>query len=266
MFIEDAIARASDEYRKAHTVVWQEKRKRARVLEADAKRWTRTVRWLRVLWHLSAGQPQLMRSAWIIQHEQLSSVWDLSDVSAEQIWRLVGQDIEMESLDVQEAGFLAEPTSKEERATWQSAWEFFAEFQLSIAVMTLNITKHMVASSDFMHRHFAGYLLAKHPAVPDAILAISESVLAKRSKPAALRQWLCRWRERWGFKYTKLPGRELMPPDKLSQKVAPQREARFEPQVGSKKRHAVKPEMASHVVPIRAVFLLVYDRKGAFLR
>ena len=77
----------------------------------------------------------------------------------------------------------------------------------------------MVASPEYIHDKFKAFMSATHPCLPEAIRAEVAAKQLKRQKPDALRQWLCRWRQRWGFQYRALPNRFLIPDTEFFRKV-----------------------------------------------
>lgn len=93
---------------------------------------------------------------------------------------------------------------------WLGALEFFAEWRLACDVVAVKVDRKVVVGPEYIHDQFREFLLS-HPSVPDCVLAKAADRLAGRQQPEAQRQWLRRWRERWGFSYRSLPNRSIMP-------------------------------------------------------
>ena len=197
------------------------RQKKRRLETAGKKILQDTLKWLRVLWQLSAGNADLMRCAWKVEKERLQNVWDPSEVSTEDIWNSVGQDIELSRLTCVDMVFLLEPDNKADQILWLKAWIFFAEWRVAHAVRSLNVDKHLVASSEYVMGRYHRFLLQEHPCRPRCIHAMAEEKTPLRNKPEAQRQWLCRWRQRWGCLYKKMPNRKLMLDHKICEKVTP---------------------------------------------
>jgi hypothetical protein len=219
MFIDVACSDLQQQAAEAEREAAQKKRRLAYLQKAEQKRWKRCLRWLRVLWVLGGGNSSLMRSAWVIEEAKQQCVWDHCEIVAFDINFYVSEDIESQRLTEEERHFLYEPNTKDELELWYSAWVFFAEWQLTYAVMTLNLHKKLVAPADFIHVEFQKIMTAEHPSVPPAVIDMARNALATRSSDEAKRQWLLRWRRRWGFKHSKLPARDLMFPDQFQRKV-----------------------------------------------
>ena len=196
------------------------RKKIARQEQSQNKQRCRCLRFLQVLWLLSAGDMHLMRSAWMFEEEQLQCIWDPTQCTAEVVWRVVGERIEMELLTEDELHFLLEPTTKADRTEWHRALVFFVEWQVAKAVVHLNITKHVVAPPDFIYDKFKEYLFSDDLPLIEPMRELSEAMLKRRKTEAAARQWLCRWRCRWGFTWRKLPTRALMLDSAISRKVS----------------------------------------------
>ena len=172
-----------------------------------------------MVWLLGAGDPHLMKCAWMVHQEHLDKIWDPKEISSERIWNCIGRDFEEERLSDEDAWSLFDPTSQRDIDIWCQAWEFHAEWKLSIAVVQVNLTKKMVASPEYIHTEYKKQVNTWSLCLPDVVKPQVQAVLAKRQKAEALRQWLCRWRFRWGFKWRALPNRSLMPDDKFLEKV-----------------------------------------------
>ena len=164
-----------------------------------------------------------VRSAWIVEKERLQSVWDPSDVTSDEIWACVGRDIEQGRLSIADMVFLMGPESDDDRRLWLKAWIFYAEWHVHLAIRSASVAKHMVASSEFVMTQYHNYLLLDHPVQPQCMAPLIEARNPMRFRAEAQRQWLCRYRQRWGCIYQKLPNRKVMLDDKLRSKVGPKR-------------------------------------------
>ena len=127
--------------------------------------------WLRMVWLLSAGHPHVMTCAWRVRQDDLESIWHPSDVTMEQIWNIVGCDFLEERLGDAEAFSLTEPSSKKDIVCWRRAWEFYCEWQLACAVVQVNVTKKMVAPSEYIHSKYHQVVNADHPCLPNVVRA-----------------------------------------------------------------------------------------------
>ena len=187
------------------------------------KKWTMqesfTIQWLRVLWMLSAGSQHVMQAAWILHTERLQSVWDRSNVDACEIWETIGKQLEEEQLTEESMNALCNPTEKLAVDAWYQAWMFLAEWRLAMAILSLNVDAKLVATPAAIHTRFQQYISTPHPCVPVEVINRAVAVLAKRSEPEAQRQWLCRWRQKWGFRHRSLPNRCLMHGQEILEKV-----------------------------------------------
>lgn len=174
---------------------------------------------LRILWIISAGNPHVMQSAWRLFSERLDSVWHRSDADCQVIWDKIGKDVEEQNMSDEAMFELCHPISKEAVDAWYQAWVFLAEWRLAMAVLSLNVDSKLVATPEEIHARFHQYLCSHHPLVPAVVLNRAVDAQHKRRKAAAQRQWLCRWRERWGFQYRSLPHRSVMQGDEILRKV-----------------------------------------------
>ena len=176
--------------------------------------------WLRMLWLLSSGHPHLMKCAWRVRKNDLHSIWDPCEVSSEHIWNLIGREFAEERLSDADAWALMKPRRTKDLVCWRRAWEFFCEWQLACAVVQVNLTKKMVATAEYIHTKYHQIVNAAHPCMPEAARDHLQATLQKRQTPEAARQWLCRWRQRWGFQYRALPNRSFIPDERFFRKVA----------------------------------------------
>ena len=197
------------------------KRKLSELKKSEAIKWQATMRFMRILWLLGSGNSHLLQCAWILEYENRNSVYDASDINESRIWNLIGRDMEQIKLSVEEIAFLTEPITLAELQAWHRAWVFFTEWLLAWAVMQVNISQRAVASSENIHDKYERLLMCPHQLVPARVQEMSRPRLERRNKPEAMRQWLCRWRRRWGFKYRNLPNHSLMLEDVVTRKVGP---------------------------------------------
>ena len=181
------------------------KRKLALVQKQAEKDRQAIVLWLRMLWLLGSGNSHLMKCAWRVRKDDMESIWNPSEVTSEKIGNIIGREFLEEALSDADPWSFTQPKSTQDIVSWRRAWEFCCEWQLACAVAQVNLTTTMGASPEWIHSEHNQIVNEAHPCLPAVVKDALQAVLAKRQTPAALRQWLCRWRRRWGSNIERFP-------------------------------------------------------------
>ena len=119
------------------------------------------------------------------------------------------RDLDADPIAAEHREFLFRPVARKAVKQWFKVWTLYVEWRLATATVHMNLDQGVPVPSHVLLAKAHVFVLEHDDEFPRSVQPLAQKWVQQRSQTLQF-NWLCLWRQRWGFSVRAMASRNLL--------------------------------------------------------
>ena len=129
------------------------------------------------------------------------------------------RDLDADPIAAEHREFLFRPVARKAVKQWFKVWTLYVEWRLATATVHMNLEQGVPVPSHVLLAKAHELMLEQDEEFPRSVQPLAHKWVHQRAQTLQL-NWLCLWRQRWGFSVRAMASRNFLLESTLQARVA----------------------------------------------